>query len=200
LSSYIVVSLISAVLLPITKAHLDSLRLKLTRSQQVNNPEYFQALLDNKIMLLPFTVDPFGGLGPHTHTFLYGTDKDTPNKPAPPPPNWRDTLKTPHTVTHYDQLQHMPTGLLPKATKNYKPPTTDTTAATITPYQWAHQCLALNMSTFLAKHIIRSLASARRSLHNPNTPELTTLGVPFPNRVTTTFLDSLPTFLTPAGD
>jgi hypothetical protein len=45
----------------------------------------------------------------------------------------------------------MPTGLLPKATKNYKPPTTDTTAAAITPYQWAHQCLALNMSTFLAK-------------------------------------------------
>jgi hypothetical protein len=39
---------------PITKAHLDSLRLKLTRSQQVNNPEYFQALLDNKIMLLSF--------------------------------------------------------------------------------------------------------------------------------------------------
>jgi hypothetical protein len=33
----------------------------------------------------------------------------------------------------------MPTGLLPKATKNYKPPTTDTTATTITPQQWACQ-------------------------------------------------------------
>jgi hypothetical protein len=66
---------------PITKAHLDYLRLKLSRSQQVNNPEYFQALLDNKIMLLPFTVDPFGGLGTHAHAFLYGTNKDTPNTP-----------------------------------------------------------------------------------------------------------------------
>jgi hypothetical protein len=156
--------------------------------------------LDNKIMLLPFTVDPFGGLGTHAHAFLYGTDKDTPNKPAPPPPNWRDTLKTPHAATHYDQLQHVPTGLLPKATKNHKPPTTDTTATPITPHQWAHQCLTLNMSTFLVKHIIKYLASARRSLHNPNTPDTTTLGVPFPNRVTTTFLDPLPTYLTPAGD
>jgi hypothetical protein len=124
----------------------------------------------------------------------------TPNKPSPLPPNWGDTLKTPHAAKHYDQLQHMPTGLLPKATKHYKPPTTDITATPISPHQWAHHCLALNISTFLAKHIIRSLASARRSLHNLTTHETTTLGVPFPNRVTTTFLDPFPTYLKPAGD
>jgi hypothetical protein len=186
---------------PITKAHLDSLRLKLTRSQQVNNPEYFQALLDNKIMLLPFTVDPFGGLGTHAHAFLYGTHKDTPNTPpAPPPPNWRDTLRSTHAATHYDQLQHMPDGLLPKATKHYKPPPSTNTGTPMSPHRWAHQSLALNMSTFLAKHILRSLASARRSLHNPTTPVTTTIGVPFPHRVTTTFLDPLPTYFTLAGD
>jgi hypothetical protein len=86
---------------PITKAHLDSLCLKLLQSQQVNNPGYFQALLDNKIMLLPFTVDPFGGLGTHAHAFLYGTNKDTPNNPQHHP--------LPIGVTHSDHPMLQPT-------------------------------------------------------------------------------------------
>jgi hypothetical protein len=176
--------------------------MKLSRSQMVDNPEYFQALLDNKILLLPFTVDPFGGLGSYAHTFLYGS---TPNKysppPAPPPPNWRSSLHLPHATTHFDQLQHIPTGLFPKATANYKPPPdTSPLANPLSPHRWAHHCLALNLSTSIANHIIRSITSARRSLYSPNTPTLTTLGVPFPYRVHTTFLDPLPYYIAHAGD
>ena len=54
---------------PLTKAHLDSLRRKLSHSASVHNPAYFQNLLDNNILLLPFTIDPFGGLGYHAHRF-----------------------------------------------------------------------------------------------------------------------------------
>jgi hypothetical protein len=184
------------------EAHLDSLRKKLSNSQLVNNTDYFTALLDNKILLLPFTVDPFGGLRYYAHTFLYGAeDTKTTPPPAPPPPEWRSTLRLPHAITHYDQLQHIPTGLLPTANKQYKPPPSTSTATPLSPHRWAHQCLALNLSTFIAKHILRSLSSARRSLHNPDSPTtVTTIGVPFPHRVTTAFLDPLPHYLTQTGD
>jgi hypothetical protein len=187
---------------PVTNqgSHLFSLRRKLSRSADVNNPTYFQAFLDNNIALLPFTVDPFGGIGYFAHRFLYGTSSTLPHKPPePPPPNWRSTLSLPHMIALlYDQLPSLPTGLLPKATKAYTPPPTALTTTPLSPLSWAHQCMALNFSTHIAQHLFRSLANASRSLHK-DIPTLGTLGLPFPHRITTAFLDPLPHYLMQAG-
>jgi hypothetical protein len=120
---------------PVTKAHLFSLHWKLSHSSDVHNPTYFQAFLDNNIALLPFTVDPFGGFGYHTHRFLYGTTNSNPTHvpPQPPPATWPDKLSH-HTVALYNQLQSLPTGLLPKATKLYTPPPNSTSTTPLSPH------------------------------------------------------------------
>ena len=41
---------------------------------------------DQRILLLPFTVDPLAGIGSFAHSFLYGDDTQVP--PASPPPSW----------------------------------------------------------------------------------------------------------------
>jgi hypothetical protein len=88
---------------PVSKAHLVSLPRKLCHSAEVHNPTYFQALIDNSIALLPFTVNPFGGIGYFAHRFLYGTSSTLPHKPPePPPPNWRSTISLPHMKALYD--------------------------------------------------------------------------------------------------
>jgi hypothetical protein len=88
---------------PISKAHLDSLWMKLTHSQLVNDSDYFQALLNNKILLLPFTVDPFGGLGSFAHNFCM----------APSP------LKQVHPLPHLHQTGVPPSDLImPSPTTN----------------------------------------------------------------------------------
>jgi hypothetical protein len=46
-------------------------------------------------------------------------NRKTPDTP-PAPPNWRETVRSPHTVTHYNQLQH-----LPKVYYQMPPKTTD---------------------------------------------------------------------------
>jgi hypothetical protein len=61
--------------------------LKLSHSTAVHDPTYFQTLITNQILLLPFTVDPFGGLGHHAHT--------TSSMVAPSPP------KTQHHQNHH---------------------------------------------------------------------------------------------------
>lgn len=170
------------------------MRRKLNASADVPNPEYFEALRTNHIMLLPFTVDPLGGLGYHAHLFLYGSQPTkTVKPPDPPPPN--SGPRSDHGTLHYNQLQAAPTGLLPKATKAFIPPPATSSSPPLSPYRWAHHLLALNLSTFLAQHLQRSLASASRTLHDPDSPTLATLGYPFPHNTTTTILDPLPNFL-----
>jgi len=183
---------------PISKAHLDSLRRKLNATADAPSTDYFEAILNNRIMLLPFTIDPFGGLGYHAHLFLYGTEPTKTIKPPDPPP-LNSGPTTPHGKIHYDQLQAAPTGLLPKATKAYTPPPTNTTNPPFTPSRWAHQLLALNISTFLARHFHRSLASATRTLHDPDNPSSATLGSPPNHQIPTTILDPLPMFLQAAA-
>jgi hypothetical protein len=186
---------------PLNKAHLDALRRKISHTHGVHNPTYFQAMLANNIMLLPFTVDPFGGIGPQAHLFLYGKTTNEPTKPPDPPPtNWRNTLQ-PHAAAIYDQLQSAPQGLFPTATKHYKPPPAPNTATpAISPHRWAHQCLALNLSTFIAQHLLRSRATASKSLYDTTTTHTpATHGLPFPHRHTTEHLDPLPHYLMQAG-
>jgi hypothetical protein len=167
------------------------LRKKLTGTQAVNNDTYFQAIIDNGIMLLPFTVDPFGGLGPHGHAFLYGTGSTT-LSPAPPPlpPHWKDTLATAHAKLLLTQLEHMPAGLLPKAAKAQQA----ATAAAPTGVS------PLNISTALAQHILRSLDNARATLPKQPSQPTTVLGPPLHTRTTTAFLDPLPLYMSPVGD
>jgi hypothetical protein len=181
---------------PVTKAHLFSLHGKLSPFEDVHNPLYFQAFLDNIIALLPFTVDPFGGLGYHAHRFLYGTTTSNPTHVPPQPP----PALSHHAAALYNQLQSLPLGLLPKTTKLYTPPPNTTSSNPLSPHSWAHHCMALNISTHLAQHLLRSLtnASAFRSLHT-DTPTRGILGFPFPHRITTAFLYPLPHYLMQAG-
>jgi hypothetical protein len=84
--------------------------------QHILVPAYFEVISANHILLLRFTIDPFGGLGHQAHVFLYHTKPTKTIKPPNPhPANFmqRSTLGT----IHYNQLQAAHQGLLPKATK-----------------------------------------------------------------------------------
>lgn len=186
---------------PRNKAHLDAYRRKLSHTHAVHNPTYFQAMLANNIMLLPFTVDPFGGLGHQAQLFLYGATTKTPcQPPEPPPQHWHTTLQ-PHAAEMHNQLKSAPQGLFHKATKRYTPPpVSPTTTKPLQPHRWAHQCLALNLSTFLAQHLLRSIAAASKSLyHTTTTHQPATIGLQFPQKTTTEHLDPLPHYLMQAG-
>jgi hypothetical protein len=117
----------------------------------------------------------------------------------PPPATWPDMLSH-HAAALYNQLQSLPTGLLPKATKLYTLPPNTTSTAPVSPHSWVHHCMALNISTHLAQHLLRSLSNALafRSLHT-DTPTKGILGFPFPRRITMAFLDPLPHYLMQAG-
>ncbi len=155
----------------------------------VSNHDYFTALLNAGVILLPFTVDPHGGLGYHAHRFLYHTTKPAPPKP---PSTWITNL-SPHAHAAYTQLLSAPTGLLPKADKNYIAANPHSTQPR--PSQWATYTLALNLSTALADHINRATTFARThhhcSMQDPPQP----LGHTYLYATAPALLNPLPTFL-----
>ena len=178
---------------PLHRAHLDSELEKLScrhysdSSNNITSASFAQALLAEEILLLPFTIDPFGGLGPSAHNFLFGTH---------PKPQYTLTLAgrrpAPHTHLLYTQLQSAPTALLPKATKAAHLPPDPTS---YTPAKWAHQALGLNLSIALARHIHTATISLSTTTHSqaPNTY----VGTSFPTRtLPPTILDPLPPPLT----
>ena len=176
----------------IQRAHLSSIRSKLHTKVHVNKEQYFASLLQAGIILLPFTVDPFGSLGHFAHAFLYGS---TNRPPPPPPPNWVSTLST-HATTAYNQLCAAPRGLLPSATLHYCPkPSPALTQPPMSPGRWAHQTLALNLSASIALHVQRSLSNAFRSLYNSGSQPQSVLAQPLRMSHMPTCLDPFPYFL-----
>ena len=175
------------------RAHIDSELEKLScrhysdSNNNVTAATFAHALLSEGILLLPFTIDPFGGLGPSAHKFLFGKTPKPPftlcltgRRPAP------------HTRLLYAQLQAAPTALLTKATKAANLPADPTT---YTPAKWAHQALGLNLSIALAKHIHTAIVNLSTPQHNqaPNTY----VGTTFITRtLPPTILDPLPPLLT----
>ena len=181
---------------PFSKIHMNAVKGKLqsARPQTISNPAYFRALHQQGIILLPFTVDPFGGLGYFASRFLYGptTTHESPD-PEPPPQSFKPPT---HSQDNYQLLLDHLHSLLPKATKHYNPPThTSHTAQPLSPLRWAHHCLALNLTTQLANHIHRGLASVHTSIHTPGTSPDSVLGFAFSQSQPTQLLDPLPGFL-----
>ena len=123
-------------------------------------------------MLLPFTMDPHGGLGYSAHKFLYGNNPKCPYKYSIGP------RPQPHTQQLYTLLQSAPKGLLNKATQaaEHNPLTTS-----YSPTRWAHHMLSLNITTALAKHALSSI----NILTSPTPPlpaDLVYIGIQYPQQ------------------
>ena len=179
---------------PIHKVHLHSLRSKLQSKLNVDAPTYFTALLHAGIILLPFTVDPFGGLGHFAHTFLYGSH----HAPPPPPPNWIDSL-SPHATHAYQQLLSAPKALLPKANRKYTAPLSHSVSAVpFSPSRWAHQTIALNLSIHLASHLHKAMTAASKSILDSGAIPGSVAATPLYATYDQPVLDPFPYFLQPA--
>ena len=59
------------------------MRLKLNGKHKIDNDSYFTDMNRQGILLLPFTVDPFGGFGHHGHKLLFGSSHSPPDRPTP---------------------------------------------------------------------------------------------------------------------
>lgn len=180
---------------PTTKAHLHSIKKKLRgidkANAQATQEQYIQNLLHAQLLLLPFTVDHLGGLGPFSHSFLYGSR----NRPPPIPQSWIDSLPD-HAKTAYNQAITAPSALLlkaNKASKDSQPAHSD--KPVYTPLQWAQQTLALNISLALIRHLQRALSNASHALESPNIQPLHCHYQPFNHRLPPNTVDPLPHFL-----
>lgn len=130
------------------KAHENSAKLKF-------NVSHANHLLFHDILLLPFTIDHLGGIGPHAHKFLYGT--------VPPIsfPEWSSTtFPTNPAARQLAQTvdKYMPQKIFQRAThawtqgQQHQQPF-GSSYHTRTPTNWATQALALNVTLALAKHL-----------------------------------------------
>jgi len=124
------------------------------------------ALVQQHILLVPFTVDHLGALGPLAKRFLYG---DTPPDYLKPPKFTFESAKQAH------DLAHGPAGLdgiVPTANTKWKHRTTTwfaPTYHTILPGQWATKTLGLNIITHLADHFFDATATIQNKPVNKST-------------------------------
>ena len=177
---------------PLHRTHRQKEILKLNCSQfanaQTNTAAHTiaQEMISNQLVYVPFTVDPFGDIGPAAHTLLHGPNPSSPY--AYPSP----TQAGQHTQRMWNQLQHAPQALLPKANKALSPPASTPSFA---PSRWAIQTLALNLSTGLATHI----ATAIRACESPSAttpPQLDCHGTQYPTSLSMhNTLNPLPHYL-----
>jgi hypothetical protein len=138
-------------------------------------------LVNQQMLLLPFTVDHLGGIGPLAHRLLFGPD---PTRAPDPPPSSFPTGRS--SLYLYDMAYSplAPSNLFKRADDNW---------TTLNPFQrygpsyhtslpshWGQQFLGLNFTALLTNHLqagiarllahhrnARLSASARRNLYNP---------------------------------
>ena len=185
-------------LTPMTKAHYDAVRKKFAgrSTPERSNTVFMPVAAASGVAILPFTVDPFGGLGELAHSFLFGKHIRTMDPPPPLPPLH---LKE-HAQQAYTQYTALPTGLVTTASYHWKTarqPSTDPASCPFTPLSWTRHCLALNLVTALADHAHRSLTLVRRSarVQTKAKHKSKVLGPSFFSAVPYTILDPCPGFL-----
>ena len=159
------------------KAHLQSIKRKLSGADKASDTVpanvYMRHVIDNEILVLPFSVDPFGGLGPFASQFLHG--KQDPPLEA----DWYNP-QAQHTKDTVALLDSAPKGLLPKANKAYAPAAkSPDQQPKCTPTQWALKTLAINTSQAPVAPLHRSTTKAYRSLHDETDTPLTCKYIPF---------------------
>jgi hypothetical protein len=158
------------------EAHLVSIRAKLSGRTHgtLTNRDVIAAINRENITLLPFTVDHLGGLGFFAHTFLFSKN---PPFAQPPPPNLsEDRLPHPEAFQALQTLRKSPPGFLYQANhawqeSKYRRLRFGSTYHTASPQQWALQCLSLNISNALGRHLLRAraavAAAAQSSVSQP---------------------------------
>lgn len=136
------------------------------------SPDTIAHLTAARTQLLPFTVDPLGGLGYFAHRFLFGT---TGSKPCPPAPSWSPNDLPPAAFASY-QYTTGPlaiTGLLPAADASWRSSFHSTSFGSSyqahLPSQWALQTLGCNMIRALNGHLLRAFTDIRAH-HVPTLP------------------------------
>jgi len=167
----------------VTKHHQVAEREKLcgpnvnTASSYVNGEMIIRALTDSGTLLVPFIVDPFGGLGPIANRFLFGL---RPN-PAPTPL----TFGSPTSQTAHDNVTSTaaPSGLTRRADRQWKQhcphlPFGRTYHAWF-PSTWTRQVLGGTINLAFAQHLYTSI----RRDYTPNPTRTSNRLHPYPSAV-----------------
>ena len=117
------------------------------------------ALLATSVVLLPFTIDHLGSIGPFRCSLLFGSLDMAADSPAAPPPPWTSDTFTSQPTSYQlyqDTLHYTPTTILPKANQQWQTALLNTcygsTYHTHFPTQWAMQALTLNILIALITH------------------------------------------------
>jgi hypothetical protein len=134
-------------------------------SPGITSAQQVQFFLDKNIARLPFSVNPFLGLGPFAHHLLYDQHNKAPLKPTPTYPT------RPHQAAKraLDLALAISTNILGTATKHFKTLTAHQQLP-LSPTSWATHTLALNASTALAHHISRAISIIHKSQPTQTTP------------------------------
>ena len=180
-----------------TQRHLVAEKQKFDDNTSSPRQQVFQDLVNQNIILLPFTVDHLGGLGTCGHRFYFGPDPHKAPDPTLSPP--RDRNGALLYARAYGP--HAPTDLFRRADENWTRlhPFTryGRSYHTSLPSHWAQQFLGLNLTVLLTTHLssrLRSLEShhrrlspsARRKLYAP-------IGRPYSTKCFTSRLRTLRT-------
>jgi hypothetical protein len=144
------------------------------KTEQRSKEALVQLFLDQNIARLPFSIDPFLGLGPFAHHFLFDHNNKAPTKLT------STYLPRPHSAAKQgiELALSIPTNILGKAKKNIK---------TLAPHQqlplsptsWATHTLALTASTALACHLNKAISIIQQSQPNHPPPALNILDFPY---------------------
>ena len=145
---------------------------KAARDKFCSSQPRVKAINDHNLVLVPFTVDHLGGFGYFAHRLLFSPKKPLPLSPPPPPkPPWPDdrfggtdarTKPKPDSFQAYQTALRAPIGLIDRANDNWDSSTRfGSSYHQHTPAQWALQHLALNVSSALVQHCIKSISLLR---------------------------------------
>lgn len=144
-----------------------------TASTYINGEMVIRALNESNTVLLPFIVDPFGGLGPIANAFLFGL------RPDPKLPRLTFTSSTSQTAYDHATSTSAPFGLTAKADRSWSRTAPHVpfgrTYHSWFPTNWARQILGGTINFEFAKHLYGSM---RRDV-TPTRPRPSTLD-PYP--------------------
>jgi hypothetical protein len=166
-----------------TTQHHKAERAKFSITGNRSYVRVFEDLVNQQILLLPFTVDHLGGIGTLGYRLLFGHDPHKAPQPTTTKPSNRHSLLLYNAA--YGTLA--PTDLLRRAdenwTRSHPYSRFGPSYHTSLPSHWAQQLLGLNLTTTLHNHFrkrIRTLQSRHSRTQSPSSrTQYTPRGRPF---------------------
>jgi hypothetical protein len=161
------------------EAHLFSIHTKLSGRTHgtLTNRDVIATINQEKITLLPFTVNHLEGLGFFAHTFLFSKD---PPFAQPPLPNLSED-RLPHppkAVQAFQTLWKSPPNHAWQESK-YRRLWFGSTYHTAPPQQWELQCLSLSISNVLGRHLLHVRAAVAAAAQSSASQPPSILGPTF---------------------